>query len=233
MVVRRDGDNRNVYYHCVRRYRVWDGNPCGFAKFISARWDDVIWDCVYALLNDASWLDKQLKAEEDHRNAATKLIDAEQRKVIQLQAKITKVQTGYEDGIYDTTEARNRINVCQHIIALTQADITKLENQGSKSTTGSVIEGFKHELEALRTNNLETATFEEKLKAIRLLNIRVYPSEDLKTVRIKTGLDVNSDYVAVGDDKNNCGKVIFEPPRVSVGRTPTSCVLFPSGGLGK
>ena len=161
------------------------------------------------------------------------MIDAEQRKVIQLQAKITKVQTGYEDGIYDTTEARNRINVCQHIIALTQADITKLENQGSKSTTGSVIEGFKHELEALRTNNLETATFEEKLKAIRLLNIRVYPSEDLKTVRIKTGLDVNSDYVAVGDDKNNCGKVIFEPPRVSVGRTPTSCVLFPSGGLGK
>ena len=122
------------------------------------------------------------------------------------------MQTGFEEGIYIAAEARNRINVCQRSITLAQAEINRLEHQTSSSPTGSVIESFKYELESLRKSNLETATFEEKLHLLRLLNIRVHPSEDMKTVRIKTGLDIYSDYVALGDDQNHCGKVIFEPP---------------------
>jgi hypothetical protein len=233
MVVRRDGKQHKVYYHCVRRYRVWDGDPCGFSKFISARWDDVVWDCVYALLNDNSWLEEQLTAEKDHRDAATKLIDAERNKIALIQAKITKVQAGYEAEIYTAEEAKNRINMCQHIIALAQAEISRLEHLPENLTTGSVIESFKQELESLRKNNLETATFEDKIKLLGLLNIKVYPSEDLKTVRIKTGFDFDSDNSNSGNNQNHCGKVIFEPPRVLIGRTSISCVLFPSGGIGK
>jgi hypothetical protein len=123
MVVRRDGKKHKVFYHCVRRYRVWDGDPCGFSKFISARWDDVVWDCVYALLSDTSWLEEQVNTEKDQRDTATKLIDNEQKKITLLQAKITKVQTGYEAEIYSAEEAKSRINMCQHIISLTQAEI--------------------------------------------------------------------------------------------------------------
>ena len=159
MVVRRDGKKQKVYYHCVRRYRVWDGDPADFRKFISARWDDVVWDCVYALLNDTSWLEEQVIAEKDHRDTATKLIDAEQKKIALLQAKITKVQTGYEAEIYSAEEAKNRINMCQHIISLAQAEINRLEHLPGSSTTGSVIESFKQELESLRKNNLETGDF--------------------------------------------------------------------------
>lgn len=212
MVVRRDGDNHKVYYHCVRRYRLWDGNACDFRKFIPVRWDDVVWDCVYALLNDASWLEEQLKGEKDHRDAATKLIDGEQKKIIQLQTKVTKVQTGYEEGIYSAEEARNRINVCQHAITLAQNEVNKLAHQTDSLTSGSVISNFKQELDLLRKENLETASFEEKLQLLRLLNIRVYPSEDLQTVRIKTSLGIESDFVATGESQPNCGKVIFEPP---------------------
>ncbi len=219
MVARREGDSKKVYYHCARHYRMWDGKACGFRKFIPARWDNVVWDCVYALLDDDSWIEEQLKSEKDHREAATKLNDAERRKITQLQAKITRVQTGYEEGIYSAVEARNRINVCHHAITLAQAEISRLEHQGGSPTTGSVIEGFKQELESIRQSNLETATFEEQRQVICLLNIRVYPSEDLKTVRIKTGLSVDSDYMASGDDQNYCGKVIFEPPGVTIGRT--------------
>jgi hypothetical protein len=232
MVVRRDGHNHKVFYYCARHYRVWDKKACGFRKFIPATWDDVVWDCVYVLLNDASWLEGQITLEKDHSNAASKLVDVEQRKITQLQAKITRVQTGFEEGIYDATEARNRINVCQHAITLAQAEINKLEHQAGSSTAGSAIDNFKHELESLRKSNLDTATFEDRLHLLRLLNIRVYPSEDLKTVRIKTGLDVDSDYVASGDDQNHCGKVIFEPPKVTIGRTPTDSVTLPSGGKG-
>jgi hypothetical protein len=211
-VVRRDGHDRKIYYHCIRRYRVWDGNGCNFRKFVPSRWDEVVWDCLYALFSDDSWLEEQLTAEKDHRDAATKLIETEQKKILRLQGIITRVQTGYEEGIYDAVEARNRINVCQHAIKLAQAEVNRLAYQTDSLTTGSVIADFKHELELLRKENLEAASFEEKLNLLRLLNIRVYPSEDLKTVRIKTGLDVDSNFMASGDDKNNCGKVIFEPP---------------------
>lgn len=195
---------------------IWDGKACGFRKFIPVTWDDVVWDCVYALLNDASWLDGQLTLQKDHRNAAGKLIDSEQRKIAQLQAKITRVQTGFEEGIYGAAEARNRINVCQHTISIAQAEINRLENQTGSSTTGSVIESYKNELESLRKSNLETATFEDKLHLLRLLNIRVHPSEAMKTMRIKTGLNIDSDCVSSGDDQNHCGKVIFEPPKGTI-----------------
>jgi hypothetical protein len=171
---------------------------------------------MYALLSDASWLEEQFTVEKDRRGTITKLIDIELRKVAQLQAKINRVQTGYEEGIYSAAEARNRINVCQHTITLAQAEITRTEHQAGSQATGSVIEGFKHELESLRKNNLETASFEDKLQLLRLLNIRVYPSEDLKTVRIKTGLGIDSNYIASGDNQENCGKVIFEPPKGSL-----------------
>jgi hypothetical protein len=228
LVVRREGDSKKVFYYCARHYRVWNGKACGFRKFIPVTWDDVVWDCVYALLNDASWLDGQLTLRKDLRNTASKLIYTEQRKIDQLQAKITRVQTGFEEGIYGAAEARNRINVCQHTITVAQAEINRLEHQAGSSITGSVIESFKNELESLRKSNLETATFEDKLHLLRLLNIRVHPSEDMKTIRIKTGLNIDSDCVSSGDDQNYCGKVIFEPPKSTVGRIPT---FTPNGPL--
>jgi len=176
LVVRREGDSKKVFYYCARHYRVWDGKACGFRKFIPATWDDSVWDCVYGLLNDPSWLEGQLALEKDHHDAAGKLVDAEQRKIAQLQAKITRVQTGFEEGIYDAAEARNRINLCQRSIGLAQAEIDRLEHQAGGSTTGSAIDNFKHELESLRKSNLETATFEDKRHLLRLLNITVEKS---------------------------------------------------------
>jgi len=44
-----------------------------------------------------------------------------------------------------------------------------------------------------------------------LLNIKVYPSEDLKTVRIRTGLGINSSEMTTGSEQDYCGKVLFAP----------------------
>ncbi|HXY74936.1 MAG TPA: hypothetical protein VEH58_06395, partial [Dehalococcoidales bacterium] len=196
-----------------------DGNVCSFNKFVSARWDEYVWDCVHALLDDDSWLEEQLTAEKDHRNASVKLINAEKKRVELLQTKITRVQSGYEEGIYSTADARNRINVFQHTITLAQAEINKLEHQ-SENSNCTIVENFRQELQSLRENNLNNATFEEKLNLIRLLNIRVYPSEDLKTVRIKTGFDLGPDNTGSDNDQNHCGKVIFEPPNFSNSKYP-------------
>jgi hypothetical protein len=49
---------------------------------------------------------------------------------------------------------------------------------------------LKHKLGLLRHENLESAGFDEKLQMMGLLDIKAYPSEDLKTVRIRTSLSI-------------------------------------------
>jgi len=67
----------------------------------------------------------------------------------------------------------------------------------------------------LATKNLEKATFEEKRDVINKLSIRVYPSEDLKSIRVKCGLQpiVEGDNnVTVNED--GCGIVMFGLPKL-------------------
>jgi hypothetical protein len=217
MVVRREGDSKKVYYHCARHYRIWDGKACGFRKFIPASWDEYIWDYTYALLMDNSWLERQLATEEDHQQAATRLIHVENRKIGQLQATITKVQI--EEGIYGTEEAKNRIRDCQKAIVRAEEEIKRLQQRVvAPGLNRSGIDLLKNELESLRRANLESASFDDKLRLMSMLDIRVCPSEDLTTVRIKTRIGVDSN--GKGGDQNHCRKVLFAPPMISIGRTP-------------
>ena len=81
------------------------------------------------------------------------------------------------------------------------------------------IGALKHKLGLLRHENLESAGFDEKLQMMGLLDIKVYPSEDLKTVRIKTGLGIGAGE-ATEKGQDNCGKVLFVPPNGTIPRTP-------------
>lgn len=210
MVVRREGGSKKVFYHCARHYRKWDGKACGFRKFISARWDEYLWDCVYALLSDDSWIEGQLAAGQNSHEGAAKLMAAEERKITQLQARMVRVRAGYEEGIYDVGEARNRINGFEKAIALAKEEIASLQRQsGIDSAAGLNVNSLKSELESLRRKNLESATFDEKLQIMGLLDIKVHPSEDLRTVRIKTGFGIDWDKES---NQTYCGKVTFAPP---------------------
>lgn len=72
---------------------------------------------------------------------------------------------------------------------------------------GSSIDSLKRELELLRRTNLESAGFDNKRQLMGLLNIKVYPTEDLKTVRIRTGLGIDSREVIPDSERDYCGKV--------------------------
>ncbi len=81
------------------------------------------------------------------------------------------------------------------------------------STSAIDNDTLRQELQQLATKNLEKATFEEELDIINKLSIRVYPSEDLKTMQVKCGLKP----LAEGDnngsvDENGCGIVLFGLP---------------------
>ena len=77
---------------------------------------------------------------------------------------------------------------------------------------------MQSELYSIRRTNLESATFDDKLRLMSLLDIKVCPSEDLKTVCIKTRL--GADLREGRSGEKHCGKVLFAPPKLSIGRTP-------------
>jgi len=74
-------------------------------------------------------------------------------------------------------------------------------------------------LKALRDRNLEDASFEDKLDIIAKFGIRVYPSEDLKTMRVTCGLNLQFEHD--GEDENTVEyrKVMFGSPNRIKGKT--------------
>jgi hypothetical protein len=92
------------------------------------------------------------------------------------------------------------------------------------------IKAIRDGLKALRDRNLDEATFEDKLDIISKLGIKVYPSEDLKSMRVACQLNleqVQSDrqsgemdkvdsVTSQGDEEREsaieCRKVLFGSP---------------------
>ena len=58
---------------------------------------------------------------------------------------------------------------------------------------GVKVDELKKELEKLAQKNLEEATFGDKRDIISELGIKVYPSEDLKTMKVKCTLNLEND----------------------------------------
>jgi DNA invertase Pin-like site-specific DNA recombinase len=191
MVVRRKSGQAKTYYYCSRYYKPWSKEPCTYRSFIPGNWDDLAWDCVCALLQQDAWLEQQLAAEENHLHNLNKLIKLEQHRILQAQTKITKIQEGFEAGLYTIEEAKSRIANCQKTIAEAERETNRSEHQMSDNSTVIDVDALRQELKSLGEKNLDEATFEDRRDILNKLDIRVYPSEDLKTVKVKCGLSLD------------------------------------------
>jgi len=72
-----------------------------------------------------------------------------------------------------------------------QAEIDTLKKQIGNGFTPDGVEQLRLELKSLQSKNLKEAGFEERLNQCGKLNIKVYPSEDLKSRRIKCGMNIH------------------------------------------
>ena len=111
----------------------------------------------------------------------------EQRKKDQAQAKIRRVQDGYEANppVYTAQEAEEKIKVYRDMIARAEAELQRLQGLTKQQTIAKgTAEAARRILEELRDTNLDTATFDEKQDLITKLGIKVYPSDEGKIVRI-------------------------------------------------
>ena len=72
---------------------------CTYRRFVPGIWDDVVWNCVYALLKDDGWIENQLSAMGKLDNDVDRLVKIERQKILQYQNKIVKVREGFEGGL--------------------------------------------------------------------------------------------------------------------------------------
>jgi hypothetical protein len=216
MVVRRKSGKQAKYYHCSRHYRSWSPDRCTYRGFVPGSWDEMVWDCVYALLMQDAWLEEYLNSVEEQAENVEKLIKSEQQKILRANAKIVKIREGFEADIYSIDDAKASIAGCQHAIGKAEQEIRRIQEQtGNYNTSAIDSDTLRQELRQLAAINLEEATFEEKRDIINKLGIMVYPSEDLKTMRIKCGLKLTverDNNVSIGED--GCGIVMFGLPKL-------------------
>ena len=167
------------------------------------------------LMHDA-WLEEYLGSVKDQAEDVERLVKSEQQKILRAHAKITKIREGFETGIYSVDDAKVRIAGCQDAIGKAEQEIRRIREQVNNYSTSAIdSDTLRQELQQLATKNLEEATFEEKRDIINRLSIRVYPSEDLKTMRVKCGLKLmieGDNNGSVGED--GCGIVMFGLPKL-------------------
>ena len=222
MAVRRKSKQEIIYYYCSRYYHSWSPTRCSFHRFVPGSWGELVWDCVYALLMQDAWIEEHLGEAQNQVESISKLVKLEQQKTQQAQTKTNKIREGFEGGIYGIEEAKLRIDNCRDVIGKAEQQIKRLTEQinGSKSSAID-IPVLRDELKRMAERNLEQATFQEKLDIITKLGIRIYPSDDLKTVKIKCGLNLDLENTDGLPDTGGCRIVTFGLPCCIKSRTPT------------
>jgi hypothetical protein len=226
MIVRRDGRQNRVYYHCSKYFRPWADQPCSYRRFIPGTWDDIVWSDVCALLRDDAWIEKEHSLQQSQVGSVDKLIRLEEFKVSQARAKISKVREGFEADIYTLEEAKRRLSTLQDIVTRGEKELLRLQGTvQSPALQSASLQVMVEGLKALRSRNLDEATFDEKLEIVSDLGIKVYPSEDLKSMKVHCQLNLNppdsnpreGSPVSPHDQgesgsKLKCGIVLYAPP---------------------
>lgn len=203
LVLKRIRHSDDFYYLCSRLYHDTKNGHCTYRRFIPCSWDNSVWDCVYALLKQEGWIEDRLQGANNHGLDVEKLVKLEQQKITLSQTKIGKVREGYEGGLYNLEDAKSKVNHHQGTMDKAQKEIERLLALNGKSAKVNVEE-LKKELERLSQENLDKATFTEKRDIINKLGIRVYPSEDLKSMKIRSTLNLRGN----GHSQKEC--VILE-----------------------
>ncbi len=110
-------------------------------------------------------------------------------------------------------EAKKRIGVCQNAITHAEQELERLRQLSNARVNAFDTDSLRRELKELGEMNLNEASFEEKRDIVSKLDIKVYPSEDLKTIRIKCELNLNGENDVADNCIAQCRKIIFGPSK--------------------
>ena len=98
---------------------------------------------------------------------------------------------GFDGGPYTIDEAKEKKRHYQTDIDNIEVEIAKLEaRKNEQGLSPENVRSLRQELERFMERNIKEASFQEKLELLAIAGIVVYPSEDLKSRKIKCQLDL-------------------------------------------
>jgi hypothetical protein len=194
MSIYQDSNYSNlIYYVCASRSQGWKQKRCQIQSLRIDLIDNVVWDCVYALLKQPEWVYQELSKQEtsESTNELQKRTRLEQQKIERIQYKIRRIQDGYEADppVYTSGEVKQKMGVYRDLISHAETEIHRLYDiMGQKAISRQTKEEALQILESIRDTNLENASSDEKRNLMAQMGIKVYPSEDGKVVCIASTL---------------------------------------------
>ena len=108
-------------------------------------------------------MEQQVLSKKPRTEDLERMRRLEERKLRQAKAAISKVQEGFEAGIYDAVEAKQRIARLRETIVKAEAEIRGAQLGYDDEKGGADPEKIREHLRTLRDCNLDEATFEERL----------------------------------------------------------------------
>lgn len=194
MSIYQDSKYQNLtYYICTSRSQGWKQKRCKIHSLRIDRIDNVVWDCVFALLKQPEWVHDQLARQDagEDTEDLQKRKNIERQRIEHAEYKIRRIQEGYEADppIYTANEVNKQIGCYRDVISQAEIETNRLqhliEQTADSRKTGDAALKI---LESIRDTNIENATLDEKRNLIAQLGIKVYPSEDGKVLRIALNL---------------------------------------------
>jgi alanyl-tRNA synthetase len=117
----------------------------------------------------------------------------------QAESGITRIQQAYENNspLYIAEEATRRIAEYRERVLKAQRRKEELEASLQKITRDAQsLEQTREALARVHLENVRSATFEEKVRVIEILDIKVYPSENLDHI----GVTCSVNLAGLGDE---------------------------------
>jgi hypothetical protein len=146
-----------------------------------------------------------LGEEQNRLNDKDKLLQIEENKIKQSKLGLSRIQDGWEKGIYTEDEVVPRVKELRKQITNSEKEIENINDRYRRDNLD--LDSLRQELVSIRSKNLKEASFEEKAELIARLGVKVIPDEDLKTRRICCRLNVNT--ANKEGDENGLTKVTF------------------------
>ena len=196
MSLRKDPKCPNlVYYICPGYYMRWKAKHCDMGWVRMDLIDQPVWRRVKKALSHPDLVLKQMSRfnELGHVSEAKRNLRLAEYQIAQAESGITRIQQAYENNspLYIAEEATRRIAEYRERVLKAQRRKEELEASLQKITKDAQsLEKTREALSRLHLENVCNATFKEKVRVIEILDVKVYPSENMDHIGVTCAVNL-------------------------------------------
>jgi site-specific DNA recombinase len=196
MTLRKDPKCPNlVYYICPGYYMRWKAKHCDMRWVRMDLLDQPVWRRVKKALSHPDLVLKQMSRSDEQSQVSEvkRNLRLVEYQIAQAESGIARIQQAYENDspLYAAEEATRRITEYRDRMLKATRRKEELETSFQRITRDAQsLEQTREALARVHLENVRSATFEEKVRVIEILDIKVYPSENLDHIGVTCAVNL-------------------------------------------